>query len=124
MVDRTERRRLRHFPLFRCGRVLALGQPVDLVVEEEDLDVDVPAERVDQVVPTDRKAVAVTGDHPHRELRSGDRDPRGERGSAPVDPVHAVRVHVVREPAAAADPGHEHRLVRLDAELGHERLDR
>ena len=45
-----------------------LGQPVDLVVEEQDLHIDIAAEGVDQMVATDGEGVTVTGDHPHREV--------------------------------------------------------
>src|SRR5205085_5340980 len=38
--------------------------------------------------------------------------------------VDAVRVHVVHEPAAAPDPGHEHHPVRRGPQLRPERLDR
>ena len=53
----------------RGRRILALGQAVDLVVEQDDLQVDVAADGVDQVVAADRQAVAVAGDDP--DLRSG-----------------------------------------------------
>ena len=52
-VDRAERRRLGYLPLLARGRVLALGESVDLVVEQQDRKVDVAAQRVDQVVPAD-----------------------------------------------------------------------
>jgi hypothetical protein len=37
------------------GRRLALGQAVDLVVEEQDLDRDVAAQGMDEVVAADRQ---------------------------------------------------------------------
>src|SRR3712207_9277773 len=40
----------------RCRRVLPLGQPVDLVVEQNDGEVDVAAQGVDEVVAA-RKSV-------------------------------------------------------------------
>ena len=123
MVHRAERRGLRDLALLAGRRVLALREAVDLVVEQQDLEVHVAPERVDQVVAADRQAVAVAGDDPDRQLGVGGGDPGRERRRPPVDPVHAVRVHVVAEPPAAADPGDEHRLVRFDAELGHQPLD-
>ena len=124
VVHRAERGRLGDLALLRGWRVLALGQAVDLVVEQEDLQVHVPAEGVDQMVAADRQTVAVTGDDPHRQVGSSRRDARRERRRAPVDAVHAVRIHVVGEPARTPDPRDEHRVVRLDAELRHEPLDR
>ena len=59
-------------PMRRGRRVLALGQAVDLVVEQEDLDVHVAAEGVDQVVAADGQAVAVAGDDPDLQVRAGE----------------------------------------------------
>ena len=98
-VERAERRRLRHFADLRRRGVLGLGQPVDPVVEQKDLQVDVAAQRVDQVVAADRQRVAVTRRDPHREIRARHREPGRDRRRAPVDRVHAVRVHVVGEAA-------------------------
>jgi hypothetical protein len=50
----------------RGRRVLALGEPVDLVVEEQDLQVDVAAQDVRHVVAADREPVAVAGDRSTR----------------------------------------------------------
>ena len=124
VVERAERRALRDLPDLARRRVLALGQTVDLVVEQQDREVHVPAQRVDQVVAADREPVAVAGDDPHVEVRSRHRDAGGDRGRAAVDAVHPVGVHVVREPARAADAAHEHLVLRPPAELGHEQLHR
>ena len=48
--------------------------------------------------------------------------PGGERRRAAVDAVEAVGVHVVREPAGAADAGDEDGLAAVDAELGEDLL--
>ncbi len=123
MVLRAERRRLGDLALLARGRVLALRQAVDLVVEEQDLERHVAPERVDEVVAADRERVAVTRDHPDGQVGTRGRHARGERGSTAVDAVHPVGVHVVDEAPGAADARHEHDLVRRDAELRHERLD-
>ena len=102
-VDRAHRCRLRDLADRRGGGVLALGEPVDPVVEQQDVEVHVAAQRVDQVVAADRQAVAVAGDHPHVEIGSRDRDAGGDRRRPPVDRVHPVGVHVVREAARTAD---------------------
>ena len=121
-VDRPERRRLRHLAELRRRRRLPLGQPVDLVVEEQDLHRHVAAQRVDQVVAADAQRVAVTGHDPDREVLARGRQPGRQRGPAPVDAVHPVRVHVVREAARAADAGHEHDPLGRDPELREEGL--
>ena len=121
-VDRAHRRRLR--PLAELGRRrrLALGQPVDPVVEHDQVDVDVPAHRVDDVVAADRQRVAVAGDDPDHQVRAGGLEASRERRRAAVDRVEAVRVHVVRQPAGAADARDEHDVLLLVAEVGHDLL--
>ena len=56
--------------------------------------------------------------------RSGrvDREAGGDRRRPPVDRVHPVGVHVVREPRCAADPGDEDRVLAAHAELGQQHL--
>ena len=80
-VGRAERRRLGDLAELAGRRGLALRQPVDAVVEEQDLDRDVAAQRVDQVVAADRERVAVAGDDPHREVGAA---PRRGRSRAPA----------------------------------------
>ena len=111
------------FPTSRGGRVLALGQPVDPVVEQQDRQVHVAAQRVDQVVAADRQRVAVAGDHPHRQVRPGGGQAGRDRRRAAVDRVHPVGVHVVREARGAADPGDDDHVLAGDAEAGQEALD-
>src|SRR5262249_6571464 len=99
-------------------RYLALGQTVDLIVEEDDLDVDVAPEGVQQVSGADGQAVAVAGDDPDGEVRTSHLQAGGEGGSATVDGVEAVGVHVVREAAGAANARHEDHLFALHAQRG------
>ncbi len=113
-----DRRRLGHLAELGGRRVLALGQPVDAVVEQQDVEVDVAAQDVDQVVAADRERVAVAGDDPHRQLGPRRLEPGGDRRRAAVDGVEAVGVHVVREAARAADAGDEDEVLARDAELG------
>src|SRR5699024_1461602 len=102
------------------GGVLPLGEPIDLVVEQQDRDVDVAAQCMDQVVATDRQRVAVTGHHEHRQVVPGGRHPGGDGRGTAVDGVHPVAVHVVREPGGTPDPGHDHGVLASDPELRHE----
>ena len=71
VVDGAHRRALGDLAQRRGRRILPLGQAVDAVVEQHDVDVEVAAEGMDQVVATDAQAVAVARDHPHREVRRG-----------------------------------------------------
>ena len=123
VVERPHRRRLRHLAELGGRRVLPLRQTVDLVVEEQDLEVDVPPQRVDQVVAADRERVTVSGHDPDGQVRPGDRQPGRDRRRAPVDRVHPVGLHVVREARGTADPGDEDDPLAREPELGHEALD-
>ena len=123
VVERPHRGRLRHLAELRRRRVLALREPVDPVVEEEDLEVHVPPQRMDEVVPADRERVAVAGDDPDREVRPRHGEARRDRRRAAVDRVHPVRLHVVREARGAADPRDEDDSLAREAELRHEALD-
>ena len=78
-----------------------------------DLQVDVAAQRVDQVVAADREHVAVAADHPHVEVGARQRDAGRDRRRTAVDRVQAVGVHVVREARRAADARHEHQVLGL-----------
>src|SRR5205085_4039251 len=106
--------RFRDLSLLGGGRVLALRQPVYLVVEEKDLQVDVSPQGVDEVVAPDGEAVPVAGDDPDLQVGAARGDARGNRRRAPVDPMDPVGVHVIRETARAPDTGHEDRLLPRD----------
>ena len=121
-IDGTERRALGDLADLGCRRVLAFRQPVDAVVEQQDRQVDVAPQRMDEVVAADRQTVAVARDDPHIEVGPSDSETGGDGRGTTVNAMHAVGVHVVREPAAAADPADEHRVLRGDAEVGHELL--
>src|SRR5690606_14843554 len=82
-----------------------------------------PAQRVHQVVAADAETVAITRGHPDGELGVGGLHAHGERGRASVDGVEAIRIHVVRKAAGAADAADPDDVVRQDAELGHHALD-
>ena len=59
---------------------------------------------------------------PTSEVGTGHRQPGRHRRGASVDGVHPVGVHVVREPARAADAGNEHDVLARNAEARHQFL--
>ncbi len=123
VVERSLGAGLGDLALLGGGGVLALGEAVDPVVEQQDLQVDVAAQGVDEVVAADAQGVAVAGDDPHGQVRAGDGEAGGDGRGAAVDGVHAVGVHVVREARRAADAGDEDDVLAAQAELGQEALD-
>ena len=122
-IDRAVRSRFGHLVLLGGGRVLALGETVDAVVEEQDDHLDVAADRVHQVVAADRQAIAVTSDHPDIEVGAGDAEAGGDGRGAAVDGVEAVGVHVDGETRRAADAGDDDLFVFRATEVGHGFLD-
>ena len=67
-------------------RILPLGQPVDLVVEQDDLHVQVAADAVQQVIAADGECVAVAGDYPHLHVRLASLTPVAMAGARPWIP--------------------------------------
>ncbi len=124
MVEGAEGRGLGHLPRLRSRGVLTLGQPVDLIVEQDDREIDVPAEGVEEVVASNREGVAVAGDHPYVQVRSAHRDSSRQRRRPPVYGMDPVSVHVVREAGTASDPRDEDRVLAPRREVGHEHLHR
>ena len=60
VLDRAVGARLGALADLGRRRVLPLGQAVDAVVDEQDVDVDVAAQRVQEVVAADRQGVAIS----------------------------------------------------------------
>src|SRR5436853_332452 len=118
IVYYAERRGFGLLAEFACGRILAFGQAVDPVVEKDDVDVEIPPDRVNQMVPADRQCVAVARDDPDRQLGIRGLDAGCNRGRAPVNAVKPVGIHVIRKAARAADAGDEYNILPLEAELG------
>src|SRR6266545_1027980 len=74
------------------------------------------------MVAADAQAVAVAGDHPDLEVRPRGLKSGGDGGGTSVYAVEAVRVHVVRQAAAAADAGNEDDLLAGDTQVRHKLL--
>ena len=120
VLDRPERRGLRHLAQLRGRRVLPFGQSVDLVVEQQDIDVDIAPHGMDEMIPSDRQRVAVAGHLPYRQLRIGHLDAGSDSRRPAVNPVKAERVHIVREAGRTADARHEGKpFVLVMQRLGH-----
>ncbi len=73
VVNRADRGRLRHRPDVRGGRVLAFGEPVDLVIEEQNREVDVASHRVDEVVTADAERVTIASHDPYGQVTARSR---------------------------------------------------
>ena len=119
VVHTSHRGRLGDLILFRCRGILSLGQPVDLVVEHQYIDVQVTTEQMNGMVSPDTQAVTVTGHYPNAQFRAGGFQ-SGSNGCGPsVNGVHPECIHVIGETAAAADTGDKHDVFLRDSQAGH-----
>src|SRR3990172_4373808 len=118
IIERSEGGGLGHLPELRRRRVLPFRQAVDPVVEEENLNIDVPAQGMDQVVSADAQPVPVSGDHPDVQLRPADLEAGGNGRGTAVNRVKPIGVHVVGEAAGAADSGDKDQLRPINRQLG------
>src|SRR5438876_162250 len=75
------------------------------------------------VLVGDERVGAHAAGAPHPQLRPRDLEAGGHRGRPAVDGVEAVRVHVVREAAGAADAGDDHEALAGHAQLREHGLD-
>jgi hypothetical protein len=90
----------------------------DPVVEHDDLDPDVAAQGVDQMVAADRHGIAVAGGDPHLQIGPRNLD-AGSYGRRPaMYRVKAKGIHVVGETARTADPRHHHELLLGNPQFG------
>jgi len=53
-------------PLSEVGEYCPLGEAVYLVVEEDDVDVDIPPDGVNEMVASDSHRITIAGCHPTR----------------------------------------------------------
>src|SRR5579863_7133857 len=67
-VERAEGSRLGFLIELRCRRILALGQPVDAVIEEQNLEADISAEHVSRVISADGEGIAIARRDPYFEV--------------------------------------------------------
>ncbi len=59
-------------PTSEVGRILALGEPVNFVVEEENFQADVAAQHMNGVISADGKRIAITCGDPYFEVGTND----------------------------------------------------
>ena len=101
---------------------MPLGQAVNAIVKEDDLQIDIAAQTVQQVVAAYRQAVAITSDDPDAEVGIGSFDSGSEGRSPTVDRVDAVSIHVIGETARAADPRNEYDILSRNPNFGQDFL--
>ena len=103
---------------------MTLGQTVDTVIEEAEVEVYVTTYLLNEVVGTDSEAVTVTRGLPNGQLGVTRLNAGSYRTATTVDRVETVGVQVVRHTARAADTRDHHRLVGRNTYFGHRFLHR
>ena len=102
---------------------MAFRETVDPVVEKHNFQLNIPAQRMDEMIATNAQTIAVTSDEPNVQVGSGDLEASGNRRSTTMNGMKAIRIHVVREATRAADAGNENCLFFWNTELREDFLD-
>ena len=128
MVDRAAWRTLGDMAQRRCGRVLPLGQAIDAVVEQYDVDVNIAPNRVQEMIAANTQPVSITGDDPNTQIGSCRLETGRECRCATVNTVDPIGVDVIWKSTGATDAGNEDRFFGRNAQrwqdLFHLRHDR
>ena len=93
------------------GSDLPPGHGIDLIVDHDDGDVDVPAGGVEKVVAPDGQAVPVPREDDDLAGRPGGLQPDGRGDGAAMENFEDIGMDVNRDPGAAADPGGQGQIV-------------
>src|SRR5258708_10379715 len=116
-VPRSKGCRFRFLVEFRSRGVLPLRQAVDLVVEQQHLDANIAPQHVDGVIAANRKRISVARGHPYFQVGTNGFKSARHRVRAAVSRLEAIRVHVIREAAGAADSGDDDKILFLDPQF-------
>jgi hypothetical protein len=98
-------------PHLRAGSDLPPGHGIDLIVDHDDGDVDVPAGGVEQVEPPDSQTVPVSREDDDLAGRPSGFQPDGGGDGAAVKNLEDIGVDVNGDPGAAADAGGQGQIV-------------
>jgi len=101
----------------------AVREAVNAVVEQQNVQVDVAAQGVDEVITPDAEGVTVASHHPDRQIRTGGGQASRDRRCASVDAVNTVGIHVIGEARRTSDSGDEDDVLALETHFRHEALD-
>src|SRR3990172_8445930 len=68
IIDRTHRSRFRLLSKLRSWRILALRKAVNPVIKKDDLEIDVAADAVNEMISTNAEPVAVARNDPYIQI--------------------------------------------------------
>ena len=75
-----------------------------------------------QMVATDAERVAITRDHPHHQVWPARLQAGSNGGRAAVNGMEAIRIHVIRETAGAANARDKDNFLPRHTQVGHDLL--
>ena len=107
MLDSSVRGCLGNGSKLRSWAVLSFRQTIDLIVEEHYVDIDVPADRMDEMVSSNGQGVTVSTGLPYGKPWIGHLDARGYRSGASMYTVETVGIHIIRKTGGASYSGND-----------------
>src|SRR4029079_13207945 len=103
MVNGASRCRFGLLAEFGSRIVLTLGQPIDSIVEEHIIDIEIATDRMNEMVTADRQGITIAGDYPDAQIRIRTLDPSRYCRRTSMNAVKSVGVHVIRETRRTTD---------------------
>ena len=90
------RTRLRDEATWRSGTILSFRQTIDAVVQQNHVQVDITAHRMNEVVATNSQTVAVARNLPDSQLRIHHLCACGDCCRTTVNSLHRIGIHIIR----------------------------
>src|SRR5215471_13249396 len=75
-----------------------------------------------QMITTNAERIAITRDYPYHQVRPARLQAGGNGGGTAVNGVEAIGIHVIWEPARAANARHEDNFLPRHTQVGHHLL--
>ncbi len=108
MLNRTVRRGFGDGSELGCRRILPFGKAVNLIVEENYIDVDIPADGMDEMVASDSKGIPIATSLPYGKPWIGHLDAGSYSRGPAVYGMETVSVHIIRKTGRAAYAAYHH----------------
>ena len=93
------------------GRILTTGHAVDGVVDDDGSQIEIAASRMNKVVATNGRGIAIAHNRHHLQARLGQLDAGGKGQGAAMGGMESVEVEIGGHAAGTADARGQHHLV-------------
>ena len=108
MLNRAVRRGFGDGSELGGRRILPFGKAVDFIVEEDYVDVDIPADGMDEMIASDGKGITVSASLPYGKPGIGHLYAGGYCRSPAVYGMEAIGVHIIRKTGRTAYAADHH----------------